>query len=101
VVGKEVGGIQRRHERERPLGRIALALVVDVVEDQAVQPNRAQSRDGRLGDLLRTLAIGVVPRWCQCEKQKLALTDFDALDEIHRREGTAVSCTAASDEKQK
>ena len=35
------------------------ALVVDVVEDQAVEAERAQPRDRRIGDLLRALAIGV------------------------------------------
>jgi hypothetical protein len=38
-----------------------------------------------------------VPRWRQGEEQKLALTGFDALDEIHAREGTARSRLLESD----
>jgi len=31
LLGEVVGRVQRRHERERALGRVALGLVVDVV----------------------------------------------------------------------
>ena len=40
MVGEIVGGVQRRHEWKRALSRIPLLLVIDVVQDQAVQTQR-------------------------------------------------------------
>ncbi len=88
VIGEVVGGIQRRHERERALGRVALRLVGDVVEDQAVQAERAQTRGGHVGDLPHLPGFRRQTRWGEGEEQKLAVTGLDAADEIHGRDRT-------------
>ena len=58
MVGEVVPGVQRRHKRERPLGRIAIGLVIDVVEDQPVQIEREKSSDRRVGDFLGLVPVG-------------------------------------------
>ena len=69
---------------------IALRLVVDVVKDQAVQAERAKTRDRRVGDLLRVLGLRRETRWGEGEEQKLALTGLDSADQIHGRDGIGV-----------
>ena len=91
MIGEVVGGIQRRHERERALGRVALRLVGDVVEDQAVQTERAQTPGGHGGDLPHLFGFRRQTRWCEGEEQKLAVTGLDAADEIHGRHRTGGS----------
>ena len=87
MLGEVVGRVQRRHERERALGRIALGLVVDVVEDQTVQIEREKAGDRRVGDLLRLLALGRETRRGEGEDEKLALAGLDATDQIQARQG--------------
>ena len=82
MLGEVVGRVQRRHERERALGRVALGLVVDVVEDETVQIERKKAGDRRVGDVLHLLALGRETRWGEGEHEELALAGLDAMDQI-------------------
>jgi hypothetical protein len=67
-----VGRVHRRQEGERPLLGIAVAFVVDVVEDQPVEAERLEPAGGDVGDLPRLLRRGPRPRRGQREEQELA-----------------------------
>ena len=82
MLGEVVGRVQRRHERERALGRVALGLVVDVVEDQTVQIEREKAGDRRVGDVLHLLALGRETRRGEGEHEEPALASLDATDQI-------------------
>src|SRR3954452_12206690 len=87
MVAVVVGGIQRRDERKRALGRIPLGFVGDVVEDQAVEAERAETSDGNVSDLLCPFAIRREAGWGESEEQDLPLAGLDTADQIHGRDG--------------
>jgi hypothetical protein len=53
-----VGWVHRRQEREGPFLGVAVGLVIDVVEDQAVHAEGLQALEGDIGDLLGLLRSG-------------------------------------------
>jgi hypothetical protein len=90
VQGSEVAGeIDRRvhggQERERTFVGIAVALVIDVVEDEAVDPHRSESLEGHFSDLPGLLWSCRQPRWRHREKQKLTRPVGDAALQVHAR----------------
>ena len=80
-----VGRVHRRKERERSFVGVAVGLVVDVVEDQAVDVERFQALEGDISDLLGLLRGGRQPWRGQREEQELTPEGHDAMLEIHAR----------------
>jgi len=80
MIGKIVGRVERRHERERAFSRIPLSFVVDVVKNQAVKIKRPQPSGRCVGDLLHAFAIRRKTRWRDREQQKLTPTLLDTTD---------------------
>jgi hypothetical protein len=87
MVGAVVGGVQRRHERKRTLGRIPLGFVVDVVKDETVEAERTKTSDCDVGDLLCSFAIRRETRRGESKEQELPLAGINAADQIHGRDG--------------
>ena len=71
VLCPEACRVDRGQERKRSLLRVAIALVVDVVEDQTIQTQRSQALLCHIGDLLGPLRSDRDPRRSQCKEQKL------------------------------
>jgi hypothetical protein len=85
IAGEVVGGVHRRQERERALVGVAVAFVVDVVEDKAVDRHRPQPLQGDPGDLRGLLRARRQSRRRHREEQELARASREALVEIHAR----------------
>ena len=85
ITGEIVGGVHRRQERERALVGIAVAFVVDVVEDEAVDRQRPQPLQGDPGDLRGLLRARRQSRRRHREEQELARPSSDAPLQIHAR----------------
>ena len=90
VQGSEVAGeidsrVHRGQERERAFVGIAVALVIDVVEDEAVDPHRSESLEGHFGDLPGLPWSCREPRWRHREKQKLTRPVGDAALQVQAR----------------
>lgn len=79
------GGVHRRQERERALVGIAVAFVVNVVEDEAVDCQRSQPLQGDTADLCGLLRARRQSRRRYREEQELARPSSDALLQIHAR----------------
>jgi hypothetical protein len=100
MVGEVVGGVERRHERKRTLGRIPLGFVVDVVKDQPVEAERTKTSDCDVGDLLCSFAIRRETRRGESKEQELALAGINAADQVHGRDGIGIiggSCGRGQD----
>src|SRR6185312_10471002 len=62
-----------------------VALVIDVVQNEAVYPHRPESRECDLSDLPGLLRSGGQPRWRHREDQELTPAIGDALVQLHAR----------------
>ena len=78
-----VGRVHGREEREGSLLGVAVALVVDVVEHEAIEGERAEPVQCDVGDLLGPLRRGRLPGRGDREEQELAVAFRDATPKIH------------------
>ncbi len=68
---------------EKVAPRVASALIVDVVEDQAIETQWGEALLGHVGDLLGVFRRDGDPRRGHCEEQELALPRSDPLCQVH------------------
>jgi hypothetical protein len=94
VVREVVRGVECRREGERPLSRIPRNFVINVVEDQAVEIQRAQAGDGGVGNLLHAFALGGRARWRQRKQQELTCAAVDAAHKIHGQDRSRARASA-------
>ena len=80
-----LGWVHRGQERERTLLGIAIGLVVDVVEHQAVDPHGPQTLEGCGGDLPDLRWFRRQARWGHGEQQELTGAIDDAPLQVHAR----------------
>lgn len=83
IASKVVGGVHRGQERKGPFLGIAVALVINVVEHQAVDAHGAQALEHLRGDLTGLLRFGRQARWRQREKQELTRPLRNAPLQLH------------------
>jgi hypothetical protein len=79
ITSEVLGRVHRRQERERAFVGITVALVIDVVKNEAIYPHRPESRECDLSDLPGLLRSGRLPRWRHRENQELTYPIGDAL----------------------
>jgi len=79
ITSEVLGRVHRRQERERAFVGITVALVIDVVKNEAIYSHRPESRECDLSDLPGLLRSGRQPRWRHREDQELTHPIGDAL----------------------
>lgn len=84
-----VGWVHGWQEWKRPFLGVAVGLVIDVVEDQAIHAEGIQALEGDISDLLGLLRGGRQPWRGQREEQELAPERDDATLEVHARKAIA------------
>jgi len=83
IASEVVGGVHRGQERKGPFLGIAVALVINVVEHEAVDAHGAQSLQRLRGDLTGLLRFGRQARWRQREEQELTRPLRNAPLQLH------------------
>jgi hypothetical protein len=79
ITSEVLGRVHRRQERKRAFVGITVALIIDVVKNEAIYPHRPQSRECDLSDLPGLLRSGRQPRRRHRENQELTHPIGDAL----------------------